>query len=128
MYTILTKSAFCVGINRFKRSYPINRHWPMYGGYIADKSLRKRRCCSLLIFLLVIVHQSVVMFTVTLKNVTESLIHAGLDGADIIYAMVFCNGVARAFYGPAAFTVLWRIAYQKNFTQTQAPGIARAGK
>jgi len=44
------------------------------------------------------------MFTITLKSM-ETYIHAGWI-IPILYVMVFCNGVARAFYNPAAFTIM----------------------
>ena len=43
------------------------------------------------------------MFTVTLKSMS-GVIHTDWI-VPIIYCMIFCNGVARAFYGPATFTV-----------------------
>ncbi|NCD70342.1 MFS transporter [Mucilaginibacter sp. R11] len=71
----------------------------LYGGYIADKY--EKRKMLLLIFGGVFL-SSLVMFTVTL----DSLAH--IDHGWILYAlyaMIFCNGIARAFYGPATFTV-----------------------
>lgn len=72
----------------------------LYGGYIADKY--EKRKMMLIIFGGVFL-SSLVMSIVTLKS----------SGAYIsthwivltLYAMIFCNGVARAFYGPAAFIV-----------------------
>jgi hypothetical protein len=46
---------------------------------------------------------TLVMGTVTLTSM-RPYIHADWI-VPIIYAMIFCNGVARAFYGPATFTV-----------------------
>ncbi|WDZ99873.1 MFS transporter [Mucilaginibacter sp. SJ] len=72
----------------------------LYGGYIADKS--EKRKMLLLIFSGVLL-TSLVMFTVTLKSMS-GIIHTGWI-VPIMYAMIFCNGVARAFYGPATFTI-----------------------
>jgi MFS family permease len=72
----------------------------LYGGYIADKS--EKRKMLLLIYTGVFL-SSLVMGTVTLTSM-RPYIHADWI-VPIIYAMIFCNGVARAFYGPATFTV-----------------------
>ena len=72
----------------------------LYGGYIADKS--EKRKMLLLIFSGVLL-TSLVMFTVTLNSMSR-IIHTGWI-VPIMYAMIFCNGIARAFYGPATFTV-----------------------
>ncbi|WP_245447095.1 MFS transporter [Mucilaginibacter celer] len=72
----------------------------LYGGYIADKS--EKRKMLLLIFSGVLL-TSLVMFTVTLKSMSN-VIHAGWI-VPIMYSMIFCNGIARAFYGPATFTI-----------------------
>lgn len=71
----------------------------LYGGYIADKS--EKRKMLLLIFGGVLL-SSLVMGTVTLNSLHSSLSPLILP---VLYAMIFCNGVARAFYGPATFTV-----------------------
>ena len=72
----------------------------LYGGYIADKY--EKRKMLLLIFVGVLC-SSLVMFLVTLKSMS-GYIHAGWI-LPILYGMIFCNGLARAFYGPATFTV-----------------------
>jgi MFS family permease len=72
----------------------------LYGGYIADKS--EKRKMLLLIYTGVFL-STLVMGTVTLTSM-RPYIHADWI-VPIIYAMIFCNGVARAFYGPATFTV-----------------------
>ncbi|SDR94480.1 Sugar phosphate permease [Mucilaginibacter mallensis] len=72
----------------------------LYGGYIADKS--EKRKMLLLIYTGVFL-SSLVMGTVTLTSM-RPYIHADWI-VPIIYVMIFCNGVARAFYGPATFTV-----------------------
>ena len=72
----------------------------LYGGYIADK-YEKRKMLLLLyagVFL-----SSLTIFIVTLHSM-NGIIHIGWI-VPIMYAMIFCNGVARAFYGPATFIV-----------------------
>jgi len=72
----------------------------LYGGYIADKY--EKRKMLLLIYCGVLL-SSLTIFTVTLRSMS-AYIHVDWI-VPIIYAMIFCNGVARAFYGPATFTV-----------------------
>jgi len=72
----------------------------LYGGYIADKY--EKRKMLLLIFSGVLL-SAIVMGVVTMKSLETSLQTHWILTA--IYAMVFCNGVARAFYGPSAFIV-----------------------
>lgn len=72
----------------------------LYGGYIADKY--EKRKMLLLIFSGVFI-SSLVMFIATLKSMT-GYIHTDWI-LPILYGMIFCNGVARAFFGPAIFTV-----------------------
>lgn len=72
----------------------------LYGGYIADKY--EKRKMLLLIFSGVFI-SSLVMFIATLKSM-GGYIHTGWI-LPILYGMIFCNGVARAFFGPAIFTV-----------------------
>jgi len=72
----------------------------LYGGYIADK-YEKRKMLLLLyagVFL-----SSLTIFVVTLHSMV-GIIHIGWI-IPIMYAMIFCNGIARAFYGPATFIV-----------------------
>jgi MFS family permease len=72
----------------------------LYGGYIADK-YEKRKMLLLIYFGVLL--SSLVIFLVTLKSMA-GYIHIGWI-LPVMYAMIFCNGVARAFYGPATFTV-----------------------
>jgi MFS family permease len=72
----------------------------LYGGYIADKY--EKRKMLLLIFIGVFL-SSLVMFVVTLKGM-GAYIQTGWV-IPTLYAMIFCNGIARAFYGPTTFTI-----------------------
>ncbi|MDN3580237.1 MFS transporter [Mucilaginibacter flavus] len=72
----------------------------LYGGYIADKS--EKRKMLMLIFGSVIVTATVI-FTVTLKN-NHGIVNPAFV-VPIVYSMIFVNGIARAFYGPATFTI-----------------------
>jgi MFS family permease len=95
----LTKSAFALGLVGLCEAIPAVGI-ALYGGYIADKS--EKRKMLLLIFIGVLL-SSFVMFLVTLKN-AGNYIHVSWV-VPIIYIMIFANGVARAFYGPATFVI-----------------------
>ncbi|RYU87371.1 MFS transporter [Mucilaginibacter terrigena] len=72
----------------------------LYGGYIADKY--EKRKMLLLIFSGVFL-SSFIMFIATMNSVVGYMHIHGL--LIVLYSMIFCNGVARAFYGPATFTI-----------------------
>jgi MFS family permease len=72
----------------------------LYGGYIADKYEKRK---LLLTIFSVVLFASLTIFTVTLKSMSH-LVHTGWV-VPIIYVMIFFNGVARAFYGPATFAI-----------------------
>ena len=72
----------------------------LYGGYLADKYEKRK---MLLFIYSGVFFSSLVIFTVTLKSMA-GYIHIGWI-IPIMYAMIFCNGLARAFYGPATFIV-----------------------
>lgn len=95
----LTKSAFALGMLGLCEAIPAVGI-ALYGGYIADKS--EKRKMLLLIYSGVLI-SSIVMGVVTLTSM-QPYIHAGWI-VPIIYVMIFFNGVGRAFYGPATFTV-----------------------
>ncbi|GAA4924199.1 MFS transporter [Mucilaginibacter defluvii] len=73
----------------------------LYGGYIADK-LEKRK--MLLLIFGTIFFSSLVMMAATHKGAGDYLHMRTV--VPIIYGMLFVNGLARAFYAPAAFSVL----------------------
>jgi len=95
----LTRSAFALGMLGLCEAIPAVGI-ALYGGYIADKS--EKRKMLLLIYSGVLI-SSMVMGTVTLTSM-QPYIHASWI-VPIIYVMIFFNGVGRAFYGPATFTV-----------------------
>jgi MFS family permease len=72
----------------------------LYGGYIADKY--EKRKLLLLVFIGVL-FSSLVMFLVTLKSMSGYIHYSWV--LPILYAMIFCNGISRAFFGPAVFTI-----------------------
>ncbi|MGN8071442.1 MFS transporter [Mucilaginibacter sp. SG564] len=72
----------------------------LYGGYIADKYEKRK---MLLILFAGVFLSSLVIFIATLRSMAPHLSITMI--LVIIYAMIFCNGLARAFYGPATFTI-----------------------
>ncbi|MHB8208246.1 MFS transporter [Mucilaginibacter sp.] len=95
----LTKSVFALGMLGLSEAIPAVGI-ALYGGYIADKSEKRK---MLLWIYTGVFLSSAVMYTVTLKSM-GAYIHVGWI-VPIIYSMIFCNGVARAFFGPATFTI-----------------------
>jgi len=95
----ITKSAFALGLVGLAEAIPAIGI-ALYGGYIADKSEKRKMLLTIsgLVFF-----ASMVMFIVTMKSVGPH-IHKGWI-VPIIYFMIFLNGLARAFYGPATFTI-----------------------
>src|SRR5476651_2765336 len=63
----------------------------LYGGYIADKYEKRK---MLLLIYIGVTFSSLVMFIVTLKSM-GGYVHTGWI-IPVMYAMIFCNGVARA--------------------------------
>ena len=95
----LTKDPFKLGLVGLCEAIPAVGI-ALYGGYIADKS--EKRKMLLLVFMGVFI-SSLVMFLVTTKQ-AGNYIHVSWI-VPIIYIMIFANGVARAFYGPATFVI-----------------------
>ncbi len=95
----LTKSAFALGFVGLCEAIPAIGI-ALYGGYVADKSEKRK---MLLTISALVMFASLVMFAVTMKSMAPHL-HKGWI-APIIYFMIFLNGLARAFYGPATFTI-----------------------
>jgi MFS family permease len=95
----LTKSVFALGMVGLCEAIPAIGI-ALYGGYIADKSEKRK---MLLTISALVFFASMVMFLVTMKSAAPH-IHKGWI-VPIIYFMIFLNGLARAFYGPATFTI-----------------------
>jgi MFS family permease len=95
----LTKDPFKLGLVGLCEAIPAVSI-ALYGGYIADKS--EKRKMLMLVFIGVFI-SSLVMFLVTMKG-AGNYIHVSWV-VPIIYIMIFGNGIARAFYGPATFVI-----------------------
>ena len=94
----ITKSVFALGLVGLCEAIPAIGI-ALYGGYVADKSEKRK---MLLVISMLVLFASLVMFTVTLNSVAPYMRKGWI--VPIIYFMIFLNGLARAFYGPATFT------------------------
>jgi MFS family permease len=95
----LTKNKFALGAVGLSEAVPAIII-ALYGGYIAEKSEKRK---LLLTISGLVVFSSVVMAVVTSKIAGAYLPKFWI--ISIIYSMIFVNGVSRAFYGPATFTI-----------------------
>ncbi|TFF34811.1 MFS transporter [Mucilaginibacter psychrotolerans] len=95
----LTKDPFKLGLVGLCEAIPAVGA-ALYGGYIADKSEKRK---MLLWVFVGVFFSSLVMFLITLKDADKYIDVNWI--VPVIYLMIFCNGVARAFYGPATFVI-----------------------
>lgn len=94
----LTKDPFSLGLVGLAEAIPAIGI-ALYGGYVADKSNKKTLLNKVVALILL---SSTVLFIVTLPSV--NLGQAML--INIIYLMIFVNGIARGFYAPTAFSLM----------------------
>ncbi|MDB5125661.1 MAG: Enterobactin exporter EntS [Mucilaginibacter sp.] len=95
----ITKSVFALGLVGLCEAIPAIGI-ALYGGYVADKSEKRK---MLLTISSLVLFASLVMFTVTMKSMSPYVRPSWI--VPVIYFMIFLNGLARAFYGPATFTI-----------------------
>lgn len=95
----LTESVFLLGLFGLFEAVPAITI-ALYGGYMADKSEKRK---MLLWIYTAVLFCSIVLLCVTMIGVQAFISTAGL--IKIIFFLVFCNGIARAFLGPANFTI-----------------------
>ncbi|WP_442794532.1 MFS transporter [Pelobium manganitolerans] len=96
----LTRDPFSLGLVGLAEAIPAIGI-ALYGGYVADKSNKKtllNKVVALILF------SSTVMFVATLPAVTNSVGQSSL--INIIYLMIFVNGIARGFYAPTSFSLM----------------------
>lgn len=96
----LTKDPFSLGLVGLAEAIPAIGI-ALYGGYVADKSNKKVLLNKVVALILL---SSTVLFVVTLPSVTEQLGQSML--INIIYLMIFVNGIARGFYAPTSFSLM----------------------
>jgi len=95
----VTKSAFDLGLVGLCEAIPAIGI-ALYGGYIADKSEKRK---MLLIISSLVFFASIVLFFITMKSMGGYINKEWV--VPVIYLMIFLNGIARAFYGPATFSI-----------------------
>jgi MFS family permease len=95
----VTKSKFDLGLIGLCEALPAIGI-ALYGGYVADKSEKRK---MLLVISGLVLFASVSMFAVTLKAM-HGYVHKDWI-IPVIFVMIFLNGLARAFYGPATFSI-----------------------
>ena len=100
---ILTKSALALGMIGLTEAIP-SIGIALYGGYVADKSEKKR---LLLLIFATLWFCSTILLLVTLPSAHRYLSTSHI--VLVIYVMIFFIGLARGFYGPSAFSVMTRI-------------------
>lgn len=82
----------------------------LYGGYVADKSDKKKLLAGILSAMILC---SFVLLLITLP---QNILHLSQGTAIIlIYLMIFFIGIARGFYGPAAFSLMAQIIPKEHY-------------
>jgi MFS family permease len=76
----------------------------LYGGYVADKSERKRLMLTIFSVMWV---ASAVLLVVTMPYMKQYISNS--TELYFIYAMIFVVGLGRGFYGPTAFSIMAKI-------------------
>jgi MFS family permease len=105
----LTKSVFALGILGLSEAIPAIGI-ALYGGYIADKSEKRK---MLLWIYTGVFLSSAVLYCVTLKTTVYYLQTSWI--VFVIDSMIFCNGLARAFFSPATFIVYAASIPEKHY-------------
>lgn len=82
----------------------------LYGGYVADKSEKKGLLLKIFFGVLLC---SLIMLIFTSDRMHHYLPTSYILG--IMYAMIFCIGLARGFFGPATFTLMGQILPKKLY-------------
>jgi MFS family permease len=95
----LTKSKFELGLIGLCEAIPAICI-ALYGGYVADKSEKRK---MLLAISALVLFASIVMSVVTAKGMGIYVNKGWI--VPVLFFMIFLNGLARAFYGPATFTI-----------------------
>jgi MFS family permease len=105
----LTKNPLSLGIIGLMEIIPAVS-MALFAGHIVDQSEKKNLLMKCLLGFSII---SLGLFLVTVPSVVESLETNTILW--IIYALVFCGGLVRAFIGPTVFSLLSLIVPKKNY-------------
>ncbi|MEQ3662747.1 MAG: MFS transporter [Flavobacterium sp.] len=105
----LTKNPLSLGIIGLMEIIPAVS-MALFAGHIVDQNEKRSLLMKCLLGFSII---SLGLFLVTVPSVVESLSTSSILA--IIYALVFCGGLVRAFIGPTVFSLLSLIVPKKNY-------------
>lgn len=105
----ITKNPLSLGIIGLMEIIPAVS-MALFAGHIVDQNEKRGLLMKCLLGFSII---SLGLFLVTVPSVVESLSTSTILG--IIYALVFCGGLVRAFIGPTVFSLLSLIVPKKNY-------------
>lgn len=108
----LTKDPLSLGLIGLAEAIP-SITVTLYGGYIADKSDKKK----LLVWIIAaMLFCSAILAIVTSNEVLQVLGQTWV--ILIMYGVIFCVGIARGFYSPTAFSLMAQIIPKEHYTNS----------
>lgn len=108
----LTKDPLSLGLIGLAEAIP-SITVTLYGGYIADKSDKKKLMVWIILAML---FASVVLMLITTPNALNFIGQTSV--ILIMYLMIFCVGIARGFYSPTAFTLMAQIIPKEHYANS----------
>lgn len=108
----LTKDPLSLGLIGLAEAIP-SITVTLYGGYIADKSDKKKLLVWIIAAMLLC---SVILAIVTSNEVLQVLGQTWV--ILIMYGIIFCVGIARGFYSPTAFSLMAQIIPKEHYTNS----------
>ena len=108
----LTKDPLSLGLIGLAEAIP-SITVTLYGGYIADKSDKKK----LLVWIIAsMLFCSAILAIVTTNDVLQVIGQTWV--ILIMYGIIFCVGIARGFYSPTAFSLMAQIIPKEHYTNS----------
>lgn len=108
----LTKDPLSLGLIGLAEAIP-SITVTLYGGYIADKSDKKK----LLVWIIAsMLFCSAILAIVTTNDVIQVIGQTWV--ILIMYGIIFCVGIARGFYSPTAFALMAQIIPKEHYTNS----------
>jgi MFS family permease len=108
----LTKDPLSLGLIGLAEAIP-SITVTLYGGYIADKSDKKK----LLVWIIAsMLFCSAILAIVTTNDVLQVIGQTWV--ILIMYGIIFCVGIARGFYSPTAFALMAQIIPKEHYTNS----------
>jgi MFS family permease len=108
----LTKDPLSLGLIGLAEAIP-SITVTLYGGYIADKSDKKKLLVWIIAAMLLC---SVILAIVTTSEVLQLIGQTWV--ILIMYGIIFCVGIARGFYSPTAFSLMAQIIPKEHYTNS----------